>query len=102
MIPTKDEITIVMAGTLDDWARPTGTTEHIVKCRIDYISKLVKDAHGNEVISKAVILIKGAVLVTVKDTIRWVDVFGEHIEKPISVSPIKDLSGKVLFTKVVI
>lgn len=103
MIPTKDTITIERAGTLDSWGRPTGISEpEEIKCRIDYSIKLVKNAKGEEVLSKAFILIKGVVLVTVNDTIKWSDDYGDHEAKPHSVSPLKDFSSKVLFTKVVV
>jgi hypothetical protein len=102
MIPTKDTVTVEKAGTLDDWGRPTGTTSTQFKGRVDYRSEVVKTSNGEDAVSKAIILIKGVALITVNDTIKWTDEFGNHEAKPISVTPLNDLSSKVLFTKVVI
>jgi hypothetical protein len=102
MIPTKDEVTVERAGTLDDWGRPTGTTIETFACRVDYRTEIVKNANGEDTVSKAIILIKGVALVTSEDTVKWSDAYGEHEAQPISVSPLKDLSSKVLFTKVVV
>jgi len=102
VIPLKESIIIVKVGKLDDWGRPTKLTELIVRGRVDYQSKRVMNDQGVETISKAVILLKGIVDVSTSDSIKWVDVYGEHIAKPISVSPLKDLSSKIVFTKVVI
>jgi hypothetical protein len=102
MIPTKDVVTVEQAGTLDDWGRPTNPTSKQFNCRIDYRSEEVKLDNGVVVLSKAIILIKGVALVSINDTLKWSDQYGEHEAKPLSVSPLKDLSSKVLFTKVVV
>jgi hypothetical protein len=102
MIPVKDDITIISVGVLDDWGRPSEPTTQTVKGRVDYRNEIVKDNNGQDTLSKATILLKGVVIMSVEDTVQWSDVYGIHEEKPISVSPIKDLSNKVIFTKVVI
>jgi hypothetical protein len=102
MIPTKDIVTIEKAGPLDDWGRPTQPTITQLSCRIDYRTEEVKIDNGVVALSKAIILIKGVALITSNDTLKWTDQFGEHEAKPLSVSPLKDLSNKVLFTKVVV
>jgi hypothetical protein len=102
MIPTNDTVTIEKAGSLDDWGRPTGTTTQSFKCRVDYRTEVVKTDNGEDAVSKAIILIKGVAQVTTDDTVKWSDAYGNHEAKPLSVSPLKDLSSKVLFTKVVV
>jgi hypothetical protein len=102
MIPTKDIVTVEKAGILDDWGRPIGSTSTQYKGRVDYRSEIVKNSNGEDVVSKAIILIKGVALISVDDTIKWTDELGAHEAKPISVYPLNDLSSKVLFTKVVI
>src|SRR4051812_28566936 len=102
MIPTKDIVTVEKAGTLDDWGRPTNSTTQTFNARVDYRTEEVKTANGVVALSKAVILIKGVALINTEDTLKWSDSFGEHEAKPLSVSPLKDLSNKVLFTKVVV
>jgi hypothetical protein len=102
MIPTKDVVIVERAGELDDWGRPTGNTTEQFSCRIDYRTEIVKDSNGKDVVSKAIILIKGVAQVSNEDSVKWSDEFGEHEAQPLSVSPLKDLSSKVLFTKVVV
>jgi hypothetical protein len=102
MIPTKDTVTVVRAGELDDWGRPTGATTEQFSCRVDYRTEIVKDSNGEDAVAKATILIKGVAIVTSNDTVKWSDVYGDHEAQPLSISPLKDLSNKVLFTKVVV
>ncbi|MGG3561655.1 hypothetical protein ABES03_08625 [Neobacillus rhizosphaerae] len=102
MISLKDTVTVEKAGGLDDWGRPTGTATETFKCRIDYRTEVVKTDNGEDAVSKCVILIKGVALVTTNDTVKWSDAYGDHEAKPLSVSPLKDFSSKVLFTKVVV
>lgn len=102
MIPVKDTLIVEPAGTLDDWGRPSGSAPAQYKCRIDYRTEIVKTDKGEDAVSKAVILIKGVALVTTNDTVKWSDEYGDHEAKPISVSPINDISSKVIFTKVVV
>lgn len=101
MIPTKDIIFVQKNGELDDWGRPTPGEVLEFPCRIDYQTQVVQDDNGEEVVSKVQILVKGFANITTDDNISWVDEYGEHDVNPISVSPIKDLGSKILFTKVV-
>lgn len=102
MIPTTETVTVQQVGSLDDWGRPVEGSVETFKCRIDYRTQVVKADNGEDAIAKATILIKGVANVTTNDTVSWTDQFGTHKAKPISVSPVKDLSSKVLFTKVVV
>lgn len=102
LIPLNDTVTVTKADVLDDWGRPSGTTQLTFKCRVDYQNTVVKNQNGEDVVSKAIILIDGVANVSTDDTISWSDDYGDHEEKPLSVSPLKDFSSKVLFTKVVV
>lgn len=101
MIPTPETITVSRSGGLDDWGRPLPSITESFRCRIDYKNDVVKDENGNDVVSRATILVKGAAKISTEDTVSWSDQFGDHKGKPISVSPVKDFSARVLFTKVV-
>lgn len=101
MIPLKDEVTVV-SRTLDDWGRPVNGQPQTFKCRIDYTNEEIKTPNGETVVSRVVILIKGFANVTTSDSVSWEDELGTHTVEPVSVSLIKDLSSKILFTKVVI
>jgi hypothetical protein len=103
MIPLNDTLTIKRATGFDDWGKPIGEVEIVVKCRIDYSTQIVKDKNGADVVSKANILIDAFVEVQYEDTLEWTDPNG-HInsESAVSIGYIKDFSSKVLFTKVVV
>jgi hypothetical protein len=102
LIPLKDTVTVEKTGGRDDWGRPTGVTTKNYACRIDNRIEIVKNQDGQDVVSKAEILIDGVANVTVNDVVKWSDPYGTYEAKPISVSPLKDLSSKVLFTRVVV
>lgn len=102
MIPTKETITVIKSGTLDDWGRPTGTTQVTYKCRIDYKNQVITNSHGDEKVARATILIKGIADVAIEDTLTWTDSFGVQKATPLSVTPVKDILSKVIFTKVMI
>ena len=101
MIPTRDTVFVLKQGELDDWGRPTPGETLEFPCRIDYQTQVVQDDNGEEVVSKVQILIKGFANITTDDELTWEDEYGFHEVDPISVSPIKDLGSKILFTKVV-
>jgi hypothetical protein len=102
LIPLKETVIVEKAGSLDDWGRPTGVTTETFACRIDYQTEIVKNDKGEDVVSKATILIDGFAPVKTSDTVKWSDSYGDHEAKPLSVSPLKDLLSKVLFTRVVV
>lgn len=103
MIPLKQTIYIVKAGQEDEWGIPQPGQEIAVKGRIDFEVKKVTNAEGAEVVSSGTVLLKGAQDIDLNDQIKWVDPLGkEHVRRPIQVNPLTDLSGKVLFTQVII
>lgn len=103
MIPLKQTVTVKKSGALDEWGLPTQDESVVYKCRIDDSSELVRDKDGNEVVGRATILIKGVANITYDDVLEWIDDFGNtRLEKPLNILVIKDLSGKPLFTKVVV
>jgi hypothetical protein len=103
MIPLKQTVYIVKSGQEDDWGIPQPGAEIPVKGRVDYQIKKVTASDGQEVISSATILLKGAQDVSLSDTIKWTDALGHTYErKPIQVNPLADLSSKVLFTQVIV
>lgn len=102
MIPTRETITVESPAEYDDWGRPLEPTTKQYSCRVDYKTEIVKNDNGEDVVSRATILIKGFAPVKLEDTLKWVDAYGEHVTKPISVSPLKDLGSNVILTKVVV
>ncbi|QGG47650.1 hypothetical protein [Heliorestis convoluta] len=101
MIPLKQTVKVRQAGRLDSWgiAELDQITSYF--CRIDEAFKVVKDSNGKEVISQATVLIKGLASISMDDQIEWRDeLHRKHSKRPISISVIRDFSGKPLFTKV--
>lgn len=102
MIPTKDVVIVEHSQGKDDWGRDIDPISVEYNCRIDYSTQIVQDSNGEDKVSKVSILVKGFAPITIEDTLKWSDGYGDHEAQPISVRPIKDLGSKVLFTKVVV
>lgn len=102
MIPLKHTATVIKSSSIDDWGIPVPGTSVIYPCRIDYETKKVVDQSGAEVVASATILLKGLVDIDYSDTIRWNDSIHTYERKPISISPLSDFTGKVIFTRVVV
>ncbi|MCW2279105.1 hypothetical protein [Heliophilum fasciatum] len=103
MIPLKQTVAIHRGGTLDDWGVPSDGVSTTLSCRIDEKTQLVKDANGKEVVSSAVILLKGQVAVTFADRLEWTDETGnQYCRTPLAVAMIRDFGGKPIFTKVAV
>lgn len=103
MIPLKQIVYIVKAGQADDWGVIQPGQEIQTKGRVDYQVKQVKASDGTDVVSSATILLKGAQDISLDDSVKWIDALGHTYQrKPIQVNPLTDLSGKVLFTQVIV
>lgn len=101
LIPLKDEVVIAKVTGLDDYGQPIFGESTIYKCRIDEGTKLTRNQQGSEVISTTQVLISGGVAVGYNDVLIFTDFGGEQrAAHPLRVSAIKDISSKVLFTKV--
>lgn len=104
MIPTRDDLFVYRGEQFDEWGEPIEPTPKQYKARIDYRNEKVMNDNGEEVISKATILVKGIADIKTSDLLKWTDALGTKQEAfPISVSPLKNIGGRnVIFTKVVI
>lgn len=101
MIPLPDTVTVIRAGTLDKWGEASEAGRETYRGRVDPKVETVTDQTGREVVTKATILLRGAVQVGAGDLIEWTDAVGVlHTEKPVSVAILRDLGGKPLFTQV--
>ena len=90
----------------DSWGRPIHDLEtKDYKVRIDdnFTKKTAKYGNGEDVVFTATILFKGLVDVRDSDLLVWVDDLGRTIKKtPLDVTPLNDLSGRVIMTKVLV
>ncbi|MFA4885447.1 MAG: hypothetical protein WC601_06705 [Desulfotomaculaceae bacterium] len=103
MIPLNQTIKIKKASSVDEWGQTIPGQAITYKCRLDQNSELVRDGDGKEVVSKAQILLKGLVKVAYTDTVEFTDEAGNiYAHPPLTISVIRDFTGKPLFTKVVV
>ena len=107
MITFDDFIKILKAMKLDAWGISVGS--EILKnvpCKIFYSlqNEELKNAEGETVKVTAKIYFEGLYNIGMKDRLTFTDDFGvlhENIEI-LDVKPIKDMSGEILYTRVVI
>lgn len=102
MIETPHEITLIKTGEPDAWGEPSILEEIPLKGNIRSVHKLVRDDRGEEVVANFTIVFRGYVDVKNSDKIRFVEPNGVTVEThPIQVKFMRDFSGSVAFTKVV-
>lgn len=102
MIPMNDSIQLYKSGKTDKWGVVTTSPEAIhLKGMISYTTDLkeISGVNGERVAVTASVVFKGKVDVNIKDEIAFEEVDRLKI---IQVQLIRDLSGKTLFTKVVV
>lgn len=102
MIPLKQQVTIIKGNTTDEWGVPIPGEQFTYPCRIDYQTQKVVRSDGEEVTASATILLKGLVDVAYTDEVQWMDALHTYKRKPLQIAPLPDISGKILFTKVVV
>lgn len=103
MIPTNDKVTIKRATGLDSWGEPVAGQSIEYNCRYSSKSEVVTNQEGEEITTNASFLIKGLASVDYDDVVYFVKPDGNIIEKqPEKINFLRDLSGKVKFTKVVV
>ena len=103
MIPLKQTVMVLKGGAEDDWGVSEPTTSITIKCRIDANTKKILNQEGVEVTASASFLFKGLQEISYKDTLQWSNDLGQSFHrKPLSIEPIVDFGGKVLFTEVVV
>lgn len=102
MIALNDKLTI-KTTTLDDWGQPVAGNPIEYDCRYTSKKEVVTDQNGEEITSDASFLIKGLAKISFKDLVYFVEPDGNIIEKqPEDIRFLRDLSGEILFTKVVV
>lgn len=101
MIPMTQDIKVSIVGEPDIWGKPEVLEERHLKGNLRSHSKIIIDQNGKEVVSEFTILFKGFVKMTVHDFITFTEPNDVTIESnPIQVKFMRDLSGKVAFTRV--
>lgn len=101
IVPKRQKITIIRSGGKDDWGvdLPDETIEK--KARVDEITTVVQNQHGEEVVSTAQIWLSNLAEVYVTDTIEYTDELKRKFtRKPIKIEPIRMISGKAVETVV--
>lgn len=81
-------ITVFHPAGSDEWGVPTGTTTANVKARVEYSTRYIRNAAGEQVVSRAQVVTEHAV--TVGDTITLPD--GTQ-QQAMDVRPVSGLGG---------
>lgn len=102
MIPMNSKVKIYLGETMDEWGIITPSdlaTEH--KAMVTYSTKLeeLKTVDGKTTVITATVILKGKVDI---NTGAIVELDADKKLPIVQVTPINDLGGKQLFTKVVV
>jgi len=103
VIPLNDDVLVYKNEKKDSWGIVVTSTEPIeYKCMTTYATDIqeLKNAEGEQIVITATIVLKGTAAIDVEDQVS-ID-GGITQQEVLKVSPIKDLSAKTVFTKVVI
>lgn len=108
MIPLNQKVKVIFSKPeLDEWGIPVKSPNvKTYKVRLDSNADamIIKSSDGSNVVYSATIYFKGSVPITYDDFIQYDN--GIDIEPvtmtPEAIFPIKDLAGKVTYTKVII
>lgn len=105
LIATTDEATILSTSHLDEWGVPQQKRLSTFKCRIVFNSKreTISTSNGEEVVYTATLSVNNLLKVPEGALLEFIDPEGnKHRKEIISKSFSRDLSGSVLFTKLVV
>ena len=107
MIPLSQTVKIIFADKqLDEWGIPVKTPSFTTyKVRLDFNAdaRLIMDDDGKRYVFSATIYFKGPVKISYNDFIEYDSGISGIVQvNPKVIFPITDLSGKVVYTKVVV
>lgn len=102
IIPLKQTVEHAkLIGTDPDYGDPIYADPVSLKCRFQEGAKLVRNQHGDEVVSMGTFLLNKLVEVGLSDTLTFTNELGTATtHTPIAISVKRDVSGKPLFTEV--
>jgi len=101
IIPLKQSITIKKAGEDDGWGGTSPGEEIVYNARVSEKHEVVTNQFGDEVVSTARIYLDKLADVRYDDTVTYEDELGRTIErKPVSIVPVRDISGKAILTRI--
>ncbi|GAA0840471.1 hypothetical protein GCM10008915_36030 [Bifidobacterium pullorum subsp. gallinarum] len=90
-----------LIGTDPDYGDPIYADPVALKCRFQEGAKLVRDRHGDEVVSVGTFLFNKIVEIGFSDTLTFTNELGTvRTHTPIAIGVKRDVSGKPLFTEV--
>lgn len=101
-IPLKNTVTITpILGFDPDYNTPLPGEPYKAKCRVTNGVKLVRNRHGQEVVSTVQLLFDKLPQISISDKIEFVDENGVATTyTPISIEPKRWLNGKAILTVV--
>lgn len=102
IIPLKQSAIITPVSSVDpDYGNEIPGVPYTLKCRFSEGVKLVRNQHGNEVVSVGTFLFDKLATVTVSDTLTYTnELNAESSYSPLTISVKRDIAGKPLLTEV--
>ncbi|MCG7407695.1 hypothetical protein MH117_09690 [Paenibacillus sp. ACRRX] len=101
-VPLKQTVVVSPFISNDpDWNEPVYGTPYEAKCRVTNETKLVRNQHGQEVVSSAQLLFNKLPKISTSDKFEFTDENGvTETYAPISIDPKRWLNGKAILTVV--
>ncbi|MEJ9160876.1 hypothetical protein [Paenibacillus graminis] len=102
LIPLKQTAVISPFIGLDpDYNEPSYGDDYELRCRFDEEAKLVRNQHGEEVVSSGAFLFDKLAAITLSDKLTFTNELGtETTYDPITIAVIRDFSGRPILTEV--
>jgi hypothetical protein len=102
IIPMKQNVTISpFTGVDEDYGTPAYGENYDVKCRFQESVKLVRNQHGNEVVSIGIFFFDRLAAISINDLLTHTNELGaETTYSLLSISVRRDIGGKPLLTEV--
>ena len=99
-VPLRQTVTVYPPGSDDPW-NPEQADPFTLKCRFQEATEIVRNQHGEEVVSSAQIFLDKFAAVTVNHVFKYTDETGEErTYYPHNVARKRWLSGKAILTVV--
>jgi hypothetical protein len=105
--PLNDTVTLYLSNEgSDEWGLPVKTdnlTTYKVRLEFNGAARLIQLADGKEIVYNATIFFKGSVPITYTDYIEYNSgIVGLIKAQPKNIIGMADLSGKIIYTKVIV
>lgn len=102
IVPMRQTVVVSpLTGRDPDYGDPVYGEDYTLKCRFDEGARLVRNQHGEEVVSTGAFLFDKLAVIGISDRLTFTNELGTVTTyDPITISVIRDFSGRPILTEV--